>query len=409
MYYWDDLTAYSFRMKSRLILYILILVLASSCQSVNHSDGIETNDYYWAKKAADAVISEHKSLVYYNRAKGKEKIQYDVAMLGMAIDELGSTDEKYSLYLKDYVDFFVDSTGNMEKFNPEEYNLDRINFAKSLITLYKRTGEKKYLIALQSYVNQIENQPRTHSGGFWHKKIYPDQMWLDGSYMVLPFIAQYAKEFNRPEWFNLAADQLILLYNVTLGSSSGLLYHAWDENKTQPWCNPQTGQSHEFWGRAMGWYIMALVDVLDYLPDSHPAFKPIVKLLNDISEAILSVRDPQKLLWYQVLDKGGKEGNYLEASCSAMFIYAFAKGAQQGYLEARFLNVAQESFNAFLKEFVVSSAGDPFIITHICSAAGLGGDPYRDGSYEYYISEKQTDNDPKGTGAFILAAIELKR
>jgi unsaturated rhamnogalacturonyl hydrolase len=396
-------------MYSRLILFILIVFLTDNCQSVNQSKDMVPDNLYWARKAADHVMKEHKNLVYYNRAKGKEKIQYDVAMLGMAIDELGSTDEKYSLYLKDYVDIFVDSTGNIMKYDPQEYSLDRISFAKSLITLYKRTGEQRYLIALQQFVGQIENQPRTLSGGFWHKKVYSNQMWLDGSYMALPFIAQYAKEFNRAGWFDLATDQLILLYDKTADTSTGLLFHAWDESKSQPWCDPETGQSTEFWGRADGWYMMALVDVLDYLPDNHPAYRHIIGILQKVSDAVFAVRDPEKLLWYQVLDKHGKEGNYLEASCSAMFIYAFAKGAQHGYLESRFLDIARESFDAYLKEFVISNSDNQFIITHICSAAGLGGNPYRDGSYEYYISEKQIDNDPKGIAAFILAAIELKR
>jgi unsaturated rhamnogalacturonyl hydrolase len=396
-------------MRSRLILYVLIPVLAANCQWANHSSTKETDNFFWAKKAAESVLRSHRPLVYFNQTKGNEKIQFDIAMLGMAIDELGSTDEKYSLYLKNYVDFFVDSTGKIIKNDPEEYNLDRINFAKSLITLYKRTGEERYRLALNAFVDQIENQPRTQSGGFCHKNIYPCQMWLDGSYMALPFIAQYAKEFDCSDWFDLAAGQLKLLYKNTLDNTTGLLYHAWDESKKQPWCNPTTGQSGVVWGRAMGWYMMALVDVLDYLPENHPEHGTIITLLNHVSEAVLSVRDPQELLWYQVLDKGGREGNYLEASCSAMFIYSFAKGSQQGYLEPRYLEIARESFDAFLKKFVVNTDGDPFVITHICSAAGLGGDIYRDGSYRYFISEKQIDNDPKGIGAFILAAIELKQ
>jgi unsaturated rhamnogalacturonyl hydrolase len=396
-------------MRSRWILYVLILVLAADCQSVSHSDKMETDNYSWAKKAADTVLQNHRSLVSYNRTIGNDKIQYNVAMLGMAIDELGSVDEKYSLYLKNYVDFFIDSLGRITRYDPGEYNLDRIIFAKSLITLYKRTGEQRYLLALNAFVSQVENQPRTQCGGFWYKNICPYQMWLDGSYMALPFIAQYAKEFDRTGWFDLAAAQLELLFNNTLDSTTGLLYHAWDESKRQPWCNPKTGRSSVVWGRAMGWYIMALVDVLDYLPENHPEHQNIIGLLNHVSEAVLSVRDPQELLWFQVLDKGGREGNHLEASCSAMFIYSFAKGAQQGYLQPRFLEIAYESFDAFVKKFIVSTAGDPFVISNICGAAGPGAGTYNEGSYQDYISGKQIDNDAEGTGAFVLAAIELKR
>ncbi len=389
-------------------IQFLILLTVISCQSVSTADDEKPDEKLWSVKMADSVIKKHNTLVYYNRISGKEKLQYDVAMLGMAIDRLGSLDQKYSAYLKNYVDFFVDSAGNVLKYNIEEYNLDRINFAKNLITLYKRTGDQKYILALQKFVLQIENQPRTNSGSFWHKKIYSRQMWLDGSYMADPFIAQYAKEFNKPEWFNMATSHLIQMYERTVDTATGLLFHAWDESKTQTWCNPQTGQSKEFWGRAIGWYLMAIVDVLDYLPENHPEYKRITEILNNVSEALMNVRDPEKHLWYQVLNKGGHPGNYLEASGSCMFIYAFAKGSQNGYLPSEFLKIANDSFDATVREFIIED-DENITITDICGGCGLGGNPYRDGSYEYYVSEKRTNNDPKGVAAFILAAIELKR
>ncbi len=386
------------------IVYILI---GTACQSINQVENI--NKESWAIRMADKIIKNNNQLVYYNRKPGKEKLQYDVSMLGMAIDKLGSVDEKYSLYLQNYVDFFVDSAGRIKNYNPSEYNLDHINFAKNLITLYKRTGDQKYLTAIKLFVRQIESQPKTLSGGFWHKKIYPWQMWLDGAYMALPFVTQYAKEFNRPEWFDLATSQLIQLYDNTLDSATGLLYHAWDESKTENWCNPETGRSKEFWGRAMGWYIMALVDVLDFLPENHPQHDEIVGILNDVSDALEKVRDPETGVWFQVLNKAGEKGNYPEASCTAMFIYAFARGANQGYLPQSYLKIANNTFDNLLNEFIVEGPEGNHTITNICGSCGLGGTPYRDGNYEYYITEEQIDNDPKGIGAFVLAAIELKR
>ncbi len=337
------------------------------------------------------------------------KWSYDIALLGMAIDRLGSEDPAYSKYMQDYIDYFVKEDGTVSKYKKTDYNLDNINPAKNLITLYKRTGEQKYLNAINSFIVQLVEQPTTGLGGFWHKKRYPWQMWLDGIYMSSPFMAQYAKEFNRQEWFDTVALQITLIYDHTLDPATGLLYHAWDESREQQWASPETGQSSQFWGRAMGWFMMALVDVLDYFPDEHAGYEKIKQILNHTADAILKVRDPKTGLWYQVLDQGNREGNYLEASCSCMFTYAFAKGAKNGYLPEKYYQVAEDSFGSILKEFVITDQDGLPSLTQICGAAGLGGNPYRDGSYDYYIHERIVKNDPKGVGPFILAAIELAR
>ena len=234
-------------------------------------------------------------------------------------------------------------------------------------------------------------------------------MWLDGIYMSSPFMVQYAQEFNAPGWFDVAAFQITHIYEKTVDEKTGLMYHAWDESRTQRWCDPSTGRSKHFWGRAMGWYTMALVDVLDYLPENHPQRQQIIDILNNVSEALLKVRDKDTGLWYQVLDRGGEEGNYLEASCSNMFIYVFAKGARNGYLPEHYKVIASSSFDGVLDNFIQKDNDGLLTLTNVCGSCGLGGNPYRDGSYEYYISEKQVDNDPKGVAPFILAALELKR
>ncbi|MBN1598645.1 MAG: glycoside hydrolase family 88 protein [Bacteroidales bacterium] len=391
---------------SYLLLTVFLLV---SCHSVNSTEEIGSDHDLWSVKIANSVIRNHENLVNYNRPPGNEKWQYDVAMLAMAIDKLGSYDEKYSGYQKGFIDFFIDSIGNVYKYDIEEYNLDRINPGKNVITLYKRTGDEKYYKAIQLFVKQLETHPKTKSGGFWHKKIYPCQMWLDGSYMATPFIAQYAKEFNQPRWFDVATFQLIQMQKNTLDKETGLLYHAWDESKTQKWCNPATGQSKEFWGRAIGWYTMALVDVLDYLPKNHEERDTIISILNSTSEALLKVRDKETGLWYQVLDKGNKDGNYLEASCSAMYTYVFAKGAKYGYLPEKYRDIANGAFQSMINQFISIDTEGNINLTNTCGGCGLGGNPYRDGSYEYYITEKQVMNDPKGVAPFILAAIELNK
>ncbi|MBN2350296.1 MAG: glycoside hydrolase family 88 protein [Bacteroidales bacterium] len=396
-------------MKGLFIPVLILLFFEIGCQSSGESSKESDMNMPFAQKMANSVMTRYDSLVNFTQSSGTIKWQYDVAMLGQAVDKLGFLNDKYSEYLKTYVDYFIEPDGTVKKYNLEEYNLDYINPAKNLITLYKRTGEEKYNLAIQHFIFQLENQPTTHSGGFWHKKRYPWQMWLDGIYMASPFMVQYAQEFNAPEWFDEAIFQITHIYEKTVDEKTGLMYHAWDESRTQAWCDSLTGRSKHFWGRAMGWYTMALVDVLDYLPEKHPQREEIIKILNNVSEALLKVRDKETGLWYQVLDYGGREGNYLEASCSNMFTYVFAKGAKNGYLPAKFNNIASDSFDAILKEFIVKEPDGLLTMTHVCGGCGLGGNPYRDGSYEYYITEKQVDNDPKGVAPFILAAIELKR
>jgi unsaturated rhamnogalacturonyl hydrolase len=385
---------------------LIITGLAGAC--LNPPTAGQDGPDLWSLRMAEAVMNRFDSLIYYNHTD-KVKWQYDIAMLGQAIDKLGSVDEKFSLYMQDFTDYFVREDGSIRGYRKSDYNLDHINPAKNLLTLYKRTGERKYLDAIQHFVRQLEEQPVTSAEGFWHKKRYPTQMWLDGVYMSSPFMAQYAKEFDQPQWFNTVARQITLIYEKTLDEESGLLYHAWDESKQQQWADPASGCSPNFWGRAMGWYMMALVDVLDYFPPDHPGREEILAILNQLAEALLRVRDPDTGLWYQVLDQDGREGNYLEASCSSMFTYAFAKGAKKGYLPEDFGSIAAASFESILREFVIIDEDGMVSLTKICGAAGLGGDPYRDGSYEYYIHEKIVKNDPKGVGPFILAAIELKR
>ncbi len=389
-------------MRYLLVSCSILLLTCCKNQSSNNTD----LSVKWSVRMADAVMQRFDSLIHYNNP-GRVNWQYDIAMLGQAIDKLGYIDAKYSRYHEDFIDHFVSVDGKILTYDIEEYNLDNVNPAKGLITQYKRKGDIKYLNAINTIIEQLHNQPKTHAGGYWHKLKYPWQMWLDGIYMASPFLAQYAMEFNKTEWFDTISKQITLIYSRTLDPVSGLLYHAWDESKTQKWCNPETGQSRQFWGRAMGWYMMALVDVLEYLPSEYQARDSIISILNNVSEALLRFRDEETGLWYQVLDKPDGEGNYLEASCSAMFTYAFAKGAKKGYLPDKFLDISEECFDSLVKNFIFTDENGLPVMTNICGAAGLGGYPYRDGSYEYYIHEKKINNDPKGVAPFIMSALEL--
>lgn len=387
------------------IAAVFLLVAVPGCGSSSSSAG--KSQEKWSVRMANTLMVQYDTLLKMDG--GRIRWQYDVSFVGQAIDKLGDLDPKYSKYMEDYINFFVREDGTVHRYRVEEYNIDRINPAKNLITLYKRTGEKKYRDAIELHIQQMREHPKTESGGFWHKKIYPNQIWLDGLYMASPFLAQYAKEFNAPEWFDLVTKEIKLAYQVTLDEKTGLLYHAYDESREMGWANPETGQSPHFWGRAMGWYTMAIVDVLDFLPKNHPDRDSIITILQNVSEALLKVRDPETGLWFQVLDLGGKEGNYVEGSGSAMFAYVFAKGAKNGYLDQKYWDIANTTFDGIIEHLIVEQEDGLIIMKNIVGPTGLGGNPYRDGSYEYYISETIVDNDPKGTAPFIIAALELDR
>jgi unsaturated rhamnogalacturonyl hydrolase len=234
-------------------------------------------------------------------------------------------------------------------------------------------------------------------------------MWLDGIYMAAPFYVQFAEVFNHPNGYDDAVHQILLIERHTWDSQTGLFYHGWDESKLQKWANPDTGCSPNFWGRAIGWYAMAIVDVLDFLPPSHRAWKRIVTIFERLVESLVQFQDLDTGLWYQVLDRGGDAGNYLEASASCMFVYAFAKGVRKGYLSQNLLEVASKGYDGILKNLIKVDENGLVNLTQICSVAGLGGKQQRDGSFEYYIGEPITTNDMKGVGAFLLSSLEMER
>jgi len=387
-------------MRKALHIFLLITLLASGAESCGQK-------VKWSVRMANTVLASSDSLIHY--VAGNPKWAYDVALLGLAIDRLGNVDPKYSKYLDDWVNYFVHPDGSVTDYAMKEYNLDRIFPGRDIITVYKRNPDPKYKIALDNFIEQLKTQPKTNSGGYWHKSIYANQMWLDGIFMASTYMAEYANAFNAPQWYDVATSQTKMIYEKTLDPSTGLLMHAWDESRTQKWCDPITGKSHYPWSRAMGWYTMAILDILDYLPQNHPDRKELIKILQSTCDALLKVRDKKSGIWYQVLNQGGREGNYLEGSGSAMYTYVFAKGARLGYLDKKYRKIARSSFNGILKELITVDNQGLVTMHNICGGCGLGGIPYRDGTYEYYVNEKRFDNDTKGVAPFILAAIELNR
>ncbi len=316
-------------------------------------------------------------------------------------------DSRYFDYVKTNLDRYVQPDGSIQSYRADDTNIDFINPGKLLFPLYQITGDERYQRAACLLLEQLRSHPRTPEGGFWHKKIYPHQMWLDGIYMACPFLAEYAEVFGEPACFDEVVHQITLIDEHTRDPHTDLLYHGWDSSKSQPWADPETGCSPHFWGRAVGWYMMALVDVLDFLV--HPQRDQIVSILQKTAAAVACVQDDQSGAWYQVLDQGGRPGNYLESSASCMFVYALAKGVRNGYLNAaQFLPVVQKGYAGILREFVDVDERGLVNLNQMCYVAGLGGTPYRDGSYDYYVHEKVTSNDFKGVGPFILASLEVE-
>jgi len=335
---------------------------------------------------------------------------YEYGLMHRAIEQvwLKTSNSKFYHYIKRDIDQLVSAEGNIKTYSVQEYNLDQINPGRILFPLYRTTGDEKYKKAAYLLREQLRGQPRTSEGGFWHKKIYPHQMWLDGIYMAAPFCAEFAKTFDEPAAFDDVAHQIILIERHTRDRKTGLLYHGWDESKQQRWANPETGCSPHFWGRAVGWYAMAIVDVLDYLPQDHAKRQDILAIFERMMAAFMPFQDKSTGLWYQVLDQGNREGNYLEASGSCMFVYSIAKAVRQGILAKAYLDVAHKGYQGILDNLIRVDEQGLVNLEKTCGGAGLGGDPYRDGSYEYYVGEKIVTNDYKGIGPFILASIEME-
>jgi unsaturated rhamnogalacturonyl hydrolase len=363
----------------------------------------------WSERMALSIMKRHPEAWQIDNHE-KPKWDYKIGMILTAYEKLykQSQNPKYFDYIKGYADVLIDKKGSFENFNPQDHNIDFINAGKILFNLYDKTKEEKYLTALKTLRNQFVDYPRTQSGGFWHKKIYPNQMWLDGLYMGQPFYARYTVEFEGGEKLNDVAHQFELLHDHALDKKTGLYFHAWDESKKMPWANATTGTAPHVWLRALGWYGMALVDVLDYFPKDHPKQKELVRYLNELATAVSKYQDKSGL-WYQVPDLATKKGNYLEASGSSMLVYALAKGAHKGYLPAKFEKVANKGFKGLVTKLIKVDADGEIHITQVCKSAGLGGNPYRDGSFEYYMSEKIMVDNSHGLGSFMLAAIELNK
>jgi unsaturated rhamnogalacturonyl hydrolase len=405
------------RAVASVILFMLFLLpVCASAKPVEDSprssDSLAVSSHRpWSVRIAESYVLRHPGGVTYDSLSPNERWNYEQGLMLEALHQMWkfTKNDRYFSFIKANIDRYVDEAGDIKTYRYDDFNLDNVAVGRALLLLHATTGAGKYKNAADTLRRQLKNQPRTHEGGFWHKQIYPYQMWLDGLFMAEPFYAWYAKSYKELGAFDDIVNQFVFIANHTRDPKTGLLYHGWDESKQQRWADPKTGCSPNFWGRAIGWYAMAIVDVLDFLPKNHPRRNELIAILKNVSASALKVRDPKSKVWYQVLDQGGREGNYLEASGSCMFTYAFAKGAHKGYLDKKYLTIARESFQGIVKNFVAVDAHGFVDLLHTCQGAGLGGNPYRDGTYEYYIGERQRLNDMKGYGPLLLAAIELEK
>lgn len=327
-----------------------------------------------------------------------------------------SGDTNYFKYIQSTIDYVITGSGGITGYNGNgfnKYTLDNINEGKAVLLLQRLKGTSKYKIAVDTLRKQLSVHPRVSEGGFWHKLAYPHQMWLDGLYMGAPFLAEYGSLFSDTSIYSDVVKQFTIIENHVRDSATGLLYHAWDETKTRAWANPVTGCSPSFWGRAIGWYAMALVEVLDFLPSDHIGRPAIISILQRLSVGIKNYQDSTHGTWYQVMDQGSKSDNWRESSASCMFVYALAKGIRLGYLDQSFLPIAQKGYTGIINEFISLNIDSSISLNTICSSAGLdtAANGVRNGSYAYYVSGTGTPvaNDGKGTGPFIMASVELEK
>lgn len=323
-------------------------------------------------------------------------------------------DEKVLDYVDAWYDAIIDGEGNIYSYKKSNFNVDHICPARTLLRLNELRPKDKYAKALALVRSQIDEHPRTSEGGLWHKKVYPWQIWLDGLYMAQPFYAAYTSAYEsdsavRDSIYHDICNCFKVAAAHTYDEKTGLYRHAWDESREMFWCDPVTGQSQHAWGRALGWYCMAIVDVLDYIPENFEERQSLISILQGILAKLPDYADTETGMWYQVLDCPGKEGNYDEATASAMFTYTYLKAARMGYIDPVMTEYGKELYGKLTDCFIVSDSEGMLELQHCCAVAGLGGKENRSGSYNYYISEKVCSNDPKGIGPFIWASLEMER
>jgi unsaturated rhamnogalacturonyl hydrolase len=358
--------------------------------------------YAWSIRSADTVRALYPQAAQLGLWNYTDGIIID-ALYSIA-SRTGREDDFN--YIRQYLDRFVSSDGRMDPqaYPLELYSLDRIRPASTLLWMYDRTGEEKYLKAARYVATQLDKQPRTSDGGYWHRSTYPNQMWLDGIYMADVYSVQFAAKTKQPKYYDEAVKQITLIYSHTRDPKTGLCYHGWDETRSRPWANKETGASPEFWGRAIGWYVMAMADVMDWLPENHPGRKEVLPIFQSLCRSLVNYQDRSSGMWYQILDKPSAPKNYVETSCTLMFAYAMARGAQRGWLGQEFLEHARRATRGVLNRQVDLLPGNRMDIRGTVQVGSLGGNG---GFYDYYVNVPVVTNDQKSIGAFMNLSLVL--
>ena len=401
-------------------LLVVAALFSSGCRLAAVSPATEVagkTPLQWSVSMADSQMKRLGDRLAWTEG-GNAKWDYTAGLFTLSLLKLNEqmNDPARLKFVTNAIGTFISADGKIQGYKPGEYQLDAINPGKTALALWQITKEERYVRCAMLLRQQLKTQPRTRDGGFWHKQRYTNQMWLDGLFMAAPFYAECAatKTFcAAPTDFDDVAKQIRLMDQHAYDARSGLFYHGWDDQKSQSWADKTTGCSSNFWGRAIGWYAMSLVDTLDYFPTNHPARAEIIVTLQKLSKGVLKHQDPASGLWWQVMDQGGRAGNYLEATVSAMFIYTLAKGVNHQYLPHEYAPAIMKAYQGMVEKFVKTNPDGQLALTQCCQVAGLGftstGGRPRDGSFDYYVSEPVVENDLKGVGPFILAGIEVQK
>lgn len=318
-------------------------------------------------------------------------------------------EKKYFDFAENFIDYYVFDDGTIRGYSKEKFNLDDVNEGKVLFELYEKTHKEKYKKAISLLESQLEEQPRTATGNFWHKQIYPNQIWLDGLYMGQVFSALYKKYFGNKDYSDVV-NQYKSVRKLMFDENKKLYYHGCDCSKKAFWADKETGCSKNFWLRSIGWFCISLIDIIEFIDDEN-AKSELVKIFAEEIDGISQYADKETSMYYQVVDKGGEEGNYLETSGSSMIAYAMMKGARLGVIDGKYAEQGRKTFDGICKKYLSISENGDLNLGGICLVAGLGpkDNPRRDGSYEYYISEPVVENDAKGVAPFVLCYTEVKR
>lgn len=317
-------------------------------------------------------------------------------------------DLKYLNFVINYVDYFINEDGTIKGYDPKNYSLDDMSESRILFDLYKYTKNEKYMRAIKYTYTQIFNQPRNYLGNFWHKPRHPHQIWLDGLFMAMPFYMRYETEINNKLNYTDIHHQYENVHKYMYNKKMKLYYHGLDPSRTIFWADKQTGLSKGYWLRATGWFIISLIDVIDYMDKTNSDFKFYKKLFKEALDGILKYQDKESKMFYQVPEQGSRVGNYLETSGSAMISYAILKGVRLNILNKKYKQIGIDIFNGITNKYL-KEENSTIRLDGICLLAGLGNDKKRDGSFEYYISEPIVSNDAKGVAPYLLAYIETIR